>query len=316
MNKTKNGIQADLGSCRYFKPRSTTDKSELAMFLARTLITADVKRYVMFLSTGRSGHSWIGSVLDAAPNALVANEYGAFKKFRNERRQMTQDSLFEGLAKNSFICGKYGRIQVYDYSIPGLWQGKIGNGQVIDVIGDKMGGSTVEVLRSFGDPWEDKGAPEAQQKFIQEFRDMVKVPLRAVVVLRNPFNMIATNHLRGGWKGKEIPSSSVQMELNKYRQIIWASENLFEPGEVHTMTMESFATNTETEMILLCEFVGIRCPPNMFQIVNNLTNHTPHDTYMLAQWEEEQVIVVNDFIEKHLSEYGYRPVSNWVTNEK
>ena len=113
---------------------------------------------------------------------------------------MTQNMLFKGLAKNSFLCGKYGRFQEYNYSIPGLWQGKLGDGKTIEVIGDKKGGSTMGILSSFGKPWEDKHDREAQEKFLQDFREFVKVPLRVVIVLRNPFDIIATQHLRSGRK--------------------------------------------------------------------------------------------------------------------
>ena len=276
---------------------------------------ADVQRYVMFISFARAGHSWIGSVLDAAPNALVANEYGAMNRFligKRKKNLMTKDLLFEGLAKNSFLCGKYGRIQVYDYSIPGLWQGKLDDGQKMDVIGDKKGGNVGKVLSSFGKPWEDESAAEALRKFMLEFRDVVKVPLRVVIVLRNPFNLIATQHLRTREENvkveKRIGSSFVNEVLNRYRVIIWASENLFQPNEVHTMTMESFATDTKTELKLLCEFVGIQCPSNMMQQVNNQTYHTPHSTFELAEWKDDQVKEINDFIITHLSEYGYRPI--------
>ena len=111
-DRTNNELQKDLGKCANFKPRSGHDAEEMHNFVDN-LNFEDVQRYVMFLSFARAGHSWIGSVLDAAPNALVANEYGIFETFKKERRNMTRDSLFEGIAKNSFLCGKYGRIHVY-----------------------------------------------------------------------------------------------------------------------------------------------------------------------------------------------------------
>ena len=300
-------LKKNLGSCRLFRPRSGKDEVEMRSFVNH-LNYADVQHFVAFLSLGRSGHSWIGSVLDAAPNALVANEYGIFERFKTEGRKMTRDSLFEGIAKNSFLCGKYGRIQVYDYSIPGLWQGKLGDSHTIQVIGDKRGGSLVQRLMSFGKPWADQSAAEAQRRYMQEFRDLVIVPLRFVMVLRNPFNMIATWHLRHGQGLKEIDKVVLQEALDQYLQIKWAAENLLEPNEVYVTTMESFAKHTETELRSICEFSHVQCPPNMVQMVNNLTNHTPHDTYMLVKWEQKQIMVVNNFIAEHLQEYGYSPV--------
>ena len=44
------------------------------------------------------------------------------------------------------------------------------------------------------------------------------------------------------------------------------------------------------------------------QKVNNQTHNTPHTTYELVEWKDEQVKEINDFIVTHLSEYGYRPI--------
>jgi len=33
-----------------------------------------VKRFAMFFSSSRSRHTWLGAILDAAPNAMVANQ--------------------------------------------------------------------------------------------------------------------------------------------------------------------------------------------------------------------------------------------------
>ena len=108
-DRTYSGINTDLGSCRFFRPRSGKDEVEMHNFVSR-LNYEDVQHFVAFLSIERAGHSWIGSVLEAAPNALVANEYGIFERFKIKGRKMTRDSLFEGIAKNSYLCGKYGRI--------------------------------------------------------------------------------------------------------------------------------------------------------------------------------------------------------------
>ena len=53
---------------------------------------------------------------------------------------------------------------------------------MIQVIGDKRGGTLTNTLMSFGKPWADQSAAEAQRRLMQEFRDLVKVPLRCALL--------------------------------------------------------------------------------------------------------------------------------------
>lgn len=132
-----------------------------------------VEKYLMFFGFKRSGHLWIGFVLDAAPNAMIANEWNAFKRFRTNSRkgkELTRDVLFAKLAKNFYLCGRYGRIQVYNYSIPGLCQGRIGNGHALEVIGDKKGGKTSNyMVKMAPDPLSNAANAKQQRDYFYSF---------------------------------------------------------------------------------------------------------------------------------------------------
>jgi hypothetical protein len=65
-----------------------------------------VKRFVMFFASGRSGHSWLGAILDASPTAMVANQRNTFADYFDEG--MTREELYTALAYNSWNCGNNG----------------------------------------------------------------------------------------------------------------------------------------------------------------------------------------------------------------
>jgi hypothetical protein len=69
------------------------------------------------------------------------------------------------------------------YAVPGQWQGTYQD--KLEIIGDKKGGTTSAILAN---------KPEE----LDRVRDLVKVPIKLVHVIRNPFDAIATHTKRKG----------------------------------------------------------------------------------------------------------------------
>mmetsp|Transcript_13417 Transcript_13417/g.26793 ORF Transcript_13417/g.26793 Transcript_13417/m.26793 type:complete len:520 (-) Transcript_13417:100-1659(-) len=299
-------------TCRDFIPRTKDDALEMEKYI-NELHFENVKSYVMFLGTARSGHSWIGSCLDAAPDSMIANEFDAWESFVGTNYTTRQD-LFADLARNSYLCGKYGRMQVYNYSIPGMWQGKLRYNRQW-VVGDKKGGGSTKLLaRLFGNqPWLNDEMAKAQKTFFVNFVNFVKVPSKFIIVLRNPFNIISTG---SRYKHKKlvnylpkVPNEKMYELLNLTLQDLWARGNLGELDQWHVVTMESFANNTKYEMKALCKFVGITCPAALINAIDNQTHHIVHDTFNLVLWTKPQIEHINSFISKYLNKF-YIPLNS------
>ena len=93
----------------------------------------NVETMLMFIAFKRSGHTLIGSLLDAHPNMIIANEYDILSnwkkyapKFRNRQY------LFEQLYTNSYLEAHEGDRSSkdclpktkYHYLVPNQWQGQ------------------------------------------------------------------------------------------------------------------------------------------------------------------------------------------------
>ena len=101
-------------------------------------IINDVDTMLMFIGYPRSGHTLIGSLIDAHPNMVIANEYnilGTWENYTSEHRN--RQYLFEQLYANSFVEAHHGDRSSkgclpktkYKYLIPNQWQGKF-NGKI------------------------------------------------------------------------------------------------------------------------------------------------------------------------------------------
>ena len=102
-----------------------------------------VETFVMFIGHGRSGHSIVGSLLDAHPEVIIAHEYNilgnwnSFKKPTFARWNLQKYYLFYRLHKNSEFHAMFGRNAnksmidgakyKYVYNVPGQWQGTYRN---------------------------------------------------------------------------------------------------------------------------------------------------------------------------------------------
>ena len=294
ISEATDSLLKNMGTCKGYKP---TNESNLFL---KSLDFDNVNRFVMFFGFARSGHSWIGSLLDASPNALIGNQVGALGMYN---KKINKTEAFSKLATASFFCGKYGRLQVYNYTIPGLWQGKVRD--KLEVIGDKMGGVSAEMLLHRGsNPWENERDARAQKKYFDGFLRYLKVEPRIIVVLRNPFDMIATNiEKEKGKKQRHSMNEMVGQIIREYKEVLWAVKNLGDPRQWHVMTMENFATNTEKELLSLCKFTGVDCPPDMIAKVVEKTHHEVHHTKHMIQWKSSEEKVVSDYIKENLSLY-------------
>ena len=229
----------------------------------------NVEAMLMFIAFQRTGHTLMGSSLDAHPNMVIANEYDILSnwkkyapKFRNRQY------LFEQLYANSYLEAHEGDRSSkdclpkskYHYVIPNQWQGQFD--KKIKIIGDKKGGGTVELLTR---------SPK-YASFLQEIQRIVKVPVKFLHVVRNPFDNIATIELRNmfgydlNWTN--IYNTPVKISKKKLIKRISSHTRLEKTitqlkqqlGDlVHTVKSEDFIANPELELRKICRFLNIQC---------------------------------------------------------
>lgn len=142
----------------------------------------------------------VGSILDAHPNAVVANEFDVLKHLR--RRTFTNRlQLYRLLVDNSIDYASNSRVQAgYSYAIPGAHQGRWIDDRLL-AIGDKKGGGTSAFLsRSFQLTIEE----------LQRLQSLLNgLPLAFFHVARNPYDNIATMI---SWKNQDTFKSGVLVD--------------------------------------------------------------------------------------------------------
>ena len=102
-----------------------------------------VETLLMFIGYPRSGHTLIGSLLDAHPNMVVANEYHILEKWKAyARKDKNKQHLFQELYTNSYREAHNGDRSLadcapttkYKYTVPNQWQGKFDGKMKVGVL--------------------------------------------------------------------------------------------------------------------------------------------------------------------------------------
>jgi len=143
------------------------------------------EQLVLFVGQSRSGHSLVGSLIDAHPDAVIAHELHALKHL-NQGADIAE--LKNAIQINAHLFDLLGRAYTgYDYVVPSQWQGRHRN---LVIVGDKKGNGTTRLLRR-------------HPACLDRLEERLSIPLRFINVIRDPFDNIATKAKRTGVSVKE-----------------------------------------------------------------------------------------------------------------
>ena len=205
---------------------------------------AGLQAYAMFIGYPRSGHSLVGSLLDAHPEAMIANEADALKYVPHG---ISREGLLHLLWQNSRRTAARGRTQTgYSYVVPGAWQGRA---EPLHVIGDKRGGNSTRRLAR------DPG-------LLPQLRERVDLPLRVIHITRNPYDILTTIALRHCKMRPACVTEAVLAEriegFFRMAETIARVRADLEPAELLEMRSEDLIAAPEARLEQLCRGLGLR----------------------------------------------------------
>lgn len=228
-----------------------------------------VRAFCLFIGIPRSGHSLVGSLIDAHPNAIIAHE---FNVLRYIRRGFSRAQIYSALVRNSRRFAAVGRRWTgYSYTVPNQWQGRF---TTLEVIGDKKGGSTTKQLR-------------ADPHLLERLEGTVGVPLRVVHVIRNPYDNISTIARRS--------RRALQDAVAYYFGLCTVNAGLRDhlgPGGICDVRSESLVADPPGELRRLCEFLGLGPDDGYLRDCAGIVFPQPRKTRFEVAWPKELIAEV------------------------
>ena len=219
-----------------------------------------VRIYALFAGYPRSGHSLVGAMLNAHRNAVISHELNVSNLFlAGCDRNVVYSRI---LARASWFNLKGNRSN-YEYQIPKQWQGRF---EAIHVIGDKGGGWVADAIGKHPD-------------LLNKIRDTVRVPLRFIHVVRNPFDNIAAI---SKWHPLSI-DESIDHYFSLCQTMSWLLTAL-DSSEIITVHHEDFIRTPEATLSEVCTFLNLHPDAEYLAACASITFEKPTNSRLGVQW--------------------------------
>ncbi len=221
----------------------------------------EVEAFFLMLGYARSGSTLVGSLLDAHPNMVVAHEADIL---RYVRPGVSRSQLFGLLLERD---RQFGRIERrwhgFDYAVVGGSQGRF---TTLRVVGDKHAGRATRRL------WHDP-------PLLEQLRTRVRVPIRVLHVMRNPFDNIASIAQSRGLALS--PAIDVYVKLSSMADVV---RGRLAAPELLDVSYESVVADPARRLAEICAFVGVGSPPDYLDACAALVEPLPPDRRRSVTW--------------------------------
>lgn len=247
-----------------------------------------VRDFCLFIGYPRSGHTLVGSLVDAHPKAVIAHELDviAFVAAGFGRLQ-----LYDLILRNNRTFAEMGhRWAGYDYAVGGQWQGRYDE---MLVLGDKKGGRATLRLQE-------------TPALLDRLRATVGVPVRLIHVVRNPYDNIASSHARkGGRDGGEVTP-----RIKRYFRLcdgVSAIKRRTEPQDILDVRLEELAAAPVATLRVVMDFLGLEPTGEYLAAAATKVFSSPKKSRYSIDWSEGDRARVAEGIEtyEHLAGYSF-----------
>jgi hypothetical protein len=240
----------------------------------------NVETICLFVGHVKSGGTLIGALLDAHPNAVVADEIDVLRYLSAGFRR---EQIFELLLKGSRREARKGRVtarrlEPYSLEVPMQWQGRY---DVLRVIGESRAGPTT---RRFG---------HEPQLLARLYERMGEVRPRFLHVVRNPYDPIAAMIVRG----KRSFPDAISDYARQCRTLLELRERI-DPADLLTVAYEDFVRGPQEGIGRVCGFLGLEASDDYRTACASIVDPAFRPERLRVEWRPQHIDAVRAMIEQ------------------
>lgn len=225
-----------------------------------------LRTYCLFVGHPRSGSTLLGSLLDAHPDALIAHEARIFKWL--DQGWGRTPLLGHLLRRERWFVQRGQQWSGYDYRVPGQWQGRW---RRLSVIGDKQAGHTAAALAN------DPG-------FTARLRARLRLEVRALNVVRNPYDNLATIQRRRPDQG--LPAIPLGHLIDEYFDRAAAIDDLRADPAVSVLDVyhERLVDDPRGQLEAVCRHLDLEPEPGFLDACSQIVFRSPRRSRDSIGW--------------------------------
>ena len=261
------------------------------------------RSFLQFAGFPRSGHSLIGSLVDAHPGALVSHELDTMGLVENG---LSRAEILALVRRNSARFMENGRYwNGFAYVVPDAAHGRAAAPRVV---GDKKGDWAVR--RSAATP-----------DLLDRLHARMAMPCKWILVVRNPFDNIATMSMRRGGaydrlrigaasgadfaarleaeKGASVPDRADDAMIEDYVALCEGTERLrarVAGQDWLELQYEAFTDAPEAGLTRLLEFLALDADPGFVAGAASIVRPASGRSRDAVVWSAEQIARVRDAV--------------------
>jgi len=238
----------------------------------------EIKTYCMFIGYPRSGHTLVGALIDAHPDAIMSHELDAMEYVK---AGFSRDQIYSMIIKRSKTFAEQGRKRGgYLYIVPNQWQGRF---RKLLVIGDKKGAGSAITLGAHPDMFD-------------KFQKLINIDIKFIHVIRNPYDTMST------MSKKAI--INIRTSINSYFsrcEIIMNLKKQIETSALLDIRHESIIANPKESITEICNFLGLEALEDYVKDCASIIYTKPHKSRYELEWTDELI----DIVKNRMTEFSF-----------
>ncbi len=232
----------------------------------------ELEAFCLFVGYPRSGHSLVGALIDAHPEAVIAHELDVlgFLEQGETRRERLLSLCIE---RNRWFTKRRAQWAEFSYRVEKGWQGRC---RRYRIIGDKKGGRTTLRLRK-------------NPELLKQLQASLGVPLRLIHVVRHPLDNISTMCTR-----RDEPLDATIETYFERAEFLREYLRRVPREDVMYIEYEAFIRRPEAFLRMLSGFLGLTADEAWMTRAGSVVNREPSRSRTRVEWSPAQISTVRE----------------------
>lgn len=246
-------------------------------------LLANLETFCLFVGHTKSGGSLIGAMLDAHPDAILADEEDVLHYVANGFTLPQMGHLLIKGSRRESLKGHITarRLEPYSLHVPGQWQGRF---RTLRVIGASKAGPTTRRLSQH---------PELLERLR---RTVTQGEVKLIQVIRNPFDPISLMTLRSG---RSLPNAIDH--YFGYCRTLASIRNQVEASRFLAVRYEALIGDPRPTLTRICNFVGLSTPAAYLDACLSTLSSEPHRSREGVQWDAAAI----DRVQRQIDQFDF-----------